>query len=86
MKAILKNGVIYPKEKVPQDWPDGAELRVERSEPPSADKSDEFDRWMADVQASANLADAEDEQILETAIRDQRQQARDLARREAEKA
>jgi hypothetical protein len=31
MKAILKNGAIYPKEPVPSDWSEGTELDVQKS-------------------------------------------------------
>jgi len=31
LKAILKNGVIHPKEPVPSDWPEGTELEVQKS-------------------------------------------------------
>jgi hypothetical protein len=31
MKAILKNGLIHPKEPVPSDWSDGTELEVQKS-------------------------------------------------------
>ena len=86
MKAVLKNGVIYPQESVPKDWTDGTELRVEKSTPGTQGASDELDRWMADVQTSANDMDPEDEVILEKTVREVRQQARDLARKVAEKS
>jgi hypothetical protein len=86
MKAVLKNGVIYPQEPVPTDWTEGTELHVERSALARMESNDELDRWMAEVQACANHMDPEDEAILEKTIRDVRQQARDLARKEAEKS
>jgi hypothetical protein len=86
MKAILKNGTIHPQEPVPKDWQDGTELRVERLEPDRNGSHDDLDRWMGDVQALADQVDSEDEVILENSIREQRRQARDLARKEAEKS
>jgi hypothetical protein len=86
MKAVLKNGVICPQEPLPRDWNDGTELHVEKSSSRTNDTGDELDRWMARVQASADAMDSEDEMILNTSIRELRQQARELARKEAEKS
>jgi gluconate kinase len=86
MKAVLKNGLIHPQEPVPQDWTDGTELHVEKSALGHAETNDDLDQWMAKVQACANRMDPEDEVILEKSIREIRQQARDLARKEAEKS
>jgi hypothetical protein len=86
MKAILKNGAILPKEPLPKDWDDGTELQVEKAPSEEARSSDDLDRWMAAVQASAADMDAEDEIILENAIREIRGQARDFARKEAERS
>jgi molybdopterin converting factor small subunit len=83
MKAVLQNGVIYPREPLPKDWSDGTELQVEKSLPTNGDRAEELDQWMAKVQASANEVDAEDEIILANSIRQLRQQARELARQEA---
>jgi len=86
MKAVLKNGVVSLQEPVPKDWTDGTELRVEKAIPETTDSGDELDRWMAAVQASADHTDADDEVILEKTIREVRRQARDQARKDAEKA
>jgi hypothetical protein len=85
VKAILKNGAILPKEPLPKDWNDGTELQVEKAPAAEIKSSDDLDRWMATVQASADEMDAEDEIILEQSVRDVRNQARELARKEAEK-
>jgi hypothetical protein len=83
MKAVLKNGVIYPQEPLPKDWDDGTELRVEKY-PDASEQADGLDRWMARVQASADQMDPADEVILEKSVRGIREQARELARKEAE--
>jgi hypothetical protein len=85
MKAVLKNGKICPQGPVPKDWQEGMELRIERVEPEKNGASDDLDRWMADVQALADQMDPEDEVTLERTTRELRKQARDLARKEAEK-
>lgn len=82
MKAIYKNGLIYPQEPIPRDWTDGMELRVEESVQETAE---DIDAWAARVQAAADEIDPEDEIILEKTLREIRQEQRDLARREAEK-
>jgi hypothetical protein len=35
MKAMLTNGLIQPCEPIPEDWPDGTELRVEKAPSPA---------------------------------------------------
>jgi len=35
MKAILKNGVIYPREPIPADWSEGTELEVAKIPSPA---------------------------------------------------
>jgi hypothetical protein len=82
MKAVLKNGVICPQEPLPKDWADGTELQVEKSSPEKRESDQALDCWMANVQAFAADIHPEDEIILEKTIRELRQQARDLARKE----
>jgi len=84
MKAILKNGLIYPQEPLPTDWSEGAELQVEKSAQSNGASAEVLDRWMTRVQESANEMDLEDEVILERAIEDIRRQERQLARNDAE--
>lgn len=76
MKAVLRDGVIYPQEPLPPDWTDGTELHVEKHPGGGAGPGDELERWMARVQASADRMDPEDEIILEQSVRAIRQQAR----------
>lgn len=83
IKAVVRNGVVVPCDPLPADWQDGAEVEVKKA---ASNGADDLDRWMADVQGLANDMDPEDEAILEKSIRDVRQQARDLARKEAEKS
>jgi hypothetical protein len=53
MKAVLKNGVICPKEPLPPDWPDGTELEVRKVMNGAADIEPRFRRlaaqWKADT-------------------------------------
>lgn len=46
MKAVLKNGVICPKEPVPSDWSEGTELEVQKSTNGAVDVESRF-RWLA---------------------------------------
>ena len=62
MKAILKNGVIYPKEPVPPDWSEGTELEVQKlvmqATNGAVDIEARFRRleaqWRADTQVHSN--------------------------------
>lgn len=83
MKAILKNGVILPREPFPVDWTEGMELQVEKIDHDVTKSNNELDRWMAAVQEAADEMDAEDEIILENSIREIRSQARKIAQSDA---
>ncbi|MBI1832502.1 MAG: hypothetical protein HYR84_13755 [Planctomycetes bacterium] len=84
MKAILKNGVIHPKEPVPPDWTEGTELEVEKVASPSANGAvDELDRWYAELDGACGQMDPEDDRILQAAVLQVRRQEKERARREA---
>jgi hypothetical protein len=84
MKAILKNGVIYPKEPVPRDWSEGTELEVERvTGQPGMDSSDELDRWYAELEGACAQMDPEDDRILKEAVLEVRRQEKERARKQA---
>lgn len=56
IRAVYRNGVIYPAEPVPPEWTDGLELRVDSGSVESgfdepSDDPDEIDRWFAELQA-----------------------------------
>ena len=81
MKAVLKEGRIHLKEPVPDSWAEGMELEVVQSDA----STDSLEQWIAKVEASAAQMDPEDELTLDHAVRALRQQAREVARREAER-
>jgi predicted DNA-binding antitoxin AbrB/MazE fold protein len=45
IRAVYRNGVIYPIEPVPAEWSDGQEVRVERDFDEPSDDPTEIDRW-----------------------------------------
>lgn len=53
MKAILKDGLICPKEPVPPEWSDGTELEVQKSSKSDSDIETRFRQlrahWRADT-------------------------------------
>jgi hypothetical protein len=82
MKAVLKNGVIYPKEPVPSDWSEGTELNVEKASPQSANGAlDELDRWYAELDGACAQMDPEDHRILKAAVLEVRRQEKERARK-----
>jgi hypothetical protein len=82
MKAILKNGLIYPKEPVPADWSEGIELEVQRATSSSM-RSDELDHWFEELEGACALMDPKDDRILKDALMDVRRQEKELARKQA---
>jgi hypothetical protein len=75
-RAVLKNGVIYPIEPLPEDWQDGLELRVEKS---TGEKGKSTNQWMNEVEASAAKIPRGEDDKLVAAIADLRRQAKALA-------
>lgn len=84
MKAVLKNGVIYPKEPVPTDWIDGTELEVQKAAARTVNGAvDDLDRWYVELEAACAQTDSEDDRILKAAVLEVRRQEKERARREA---
>ena len=84
MKAVLKNGVILPREPLPPDWPEGTELNVERSPTQFANGAiDQLDLWFEELNGACAKMDADDDQTLKAAILEVRRQEKERARREA---
>ena len=48
IRAVYRDGVIYPAEPVPPEWSDGQEVRVEWGYDEPSDNPDEIDRWDAE--------------------------------------
>jgi hypothetical protein len=83
IKAIVKNGVMVPRDPLPADWQEGTEVDVEKS--PNGDGEGEngihpTDVWMDEVEAIARQGDPADDVRLESAIQDVRRREKDLAR------
>jgi hypothetical protein len=84
MKAILKNGMIHPKEPVPADWSEGTELEVEKAGCVGAGATgDELDRWHGELEDACSQMDPEDDRILKEAILEVRRAEKALARKQA---
>ncbi len=45
IRAVYRNGIIYPTEPVPPEWSDGQEVRVDWGFEEPSDDPDEIDRW-----------------------------------------
>jgi hypothetical protein len=84
MKAVLKNGVILPKEPLPTDWSEGTELEVEKASSKNGIVAgDELDRWYAELESACAQMDPEDDRILKNAVLEVRRQEKERARKEA---
>jgi hypothetical protein len=83
IKAIISNGVIVPREPLPDDWKEGTEVAVERSsgDDSSVKDSNTTDIWMDEVEAVARQGDSEDDLRLEVAIQEIRRREKALARK-----
>ena len=82
IKAIVKNGVVVPRDPLPADWHEGTEVEVERTPSNGAGESGVHptDAWMDEVERCAALQDPADDLRLEAAIQDVRRREKELAR------
>jgi hypothetical protein len=83
IKAIISNGVIVPRDPLPDDWQEGTEVAVERfpGDAVPAKDSGRTDLWMDEVEAIARQGDAQDDQRLDAAIQEIHCREKDLARK-----
>ena len=80
-RAIMRDGVIYPIERVPPEWADGRELWVEEARP---ETPEEIDKLFEELNALCAQNDPEDDKRLAEAIAEVRRQAKGLPPRMAE--
>src|SRR5260370_1051297 len=83
VKAIVKNGVIVPREPLPADWQEGTEVEVEKA-PTDTDRKNgkhPTDAWMDEVEAIAAQGDPADDLRLEAAIEQIHCREKNLARK-----
>ena len=52
IRAVFRNGVIYPVEPVPSEWYDGQEVRVEWGYVEPSDNPKDIDAWDAEWKAT----------------------------------
>jgi hypothetical protein len=81
VKAVLRGGVIYPVDPLPQDWRDGLELRVEQAEPRGAGDLARLDEWYAALESLCAAGDPADQRRLEPALEQAHEQAKAHVRR-----
>jgi predicted DNA-binding antitoxin AbrB/MazE fold protein len=48
IRAIYRDGIIFPAEPIPPEWSDGQEVRVEWGYDEPSDDPEEIDRWDAE--------------------------------------
>jgi hypothetical protein len=80
--AIVKNGLIVPRDPLPTDWQEGTEVEVERLRSDANLKNGVHpaDLWMDEVERCAAEQDPEDDLRLQQAIDEERLAAKELAR------
>jgi hypothetical protein len=83
IKAIIKNGVIVPRDPLPTDWQEGTEVEVEKTASNCARENGVHptDAWMDEVERSAALQDPADDLRLQAALQDLHRREKDLARK-----
>ncbi len=82
IKAVVKNGVVVPRDPLPHDWREGMEVDVEKSSAAAWDSGEihSADIWMDEVERCAVLQDPADDQRLQQAIDEERRLAKELVR------
>ena len=80
-KAILHNGKIQPVEPLPQEWQEGALLRIEKAEDDEA-TIEEIDRDFALLAQLCADSDPTEEERLSRALEEARRQSKAQVRRQ----
>jgi hypothetical protein len=78
LKAVLREGTIVPLEPVPADWEEGAILEVDKTQAPAFD----IDAWASMMNQLCADSGAADEEVMRSAIEEQRQHAKAQMRRQ----
>ena len=83
IKAVVTNGVIVPRDPLPENWREGTEVTVEKSVGDTVVEGSihRTDAWMDEVDAIALQGDREDDQRLDAALREIRRREKELARK-----
>jgi hypothetical protein len=83
VKAVVQNGVIVPRDPLPQDWREGTRVEVQKAPEEAAieNSANPTDVWMDEVEAIASQGDPADDKRLDAAIQDVRRREKDLARK-----
>ena len=79
IRAVISNGVIVPREPLPEEWQEGTQVSVQREVVPTADKSG-TDTWMDEVETLARQGDSQDDERLDAAICEIRQREKKSVR------
>src|SRR5439155_25919295 len=80
IRAIVRNGVVVPRDPLPQDWGDGTEVDVEKVARSETDtNAHTADTWMDEVERCAAQQDPTDDLRLQQAIDEERRLAKELA-------
>jgi len=82
IKAVVKGGVVVPRDPLPDDWQDGTEVEVAKTASNGAGATGihPIDAWMEDVERCAARQDPADDLRLQQAIDEERRLAKESAR------
>jgi len=86
IKAIISKGVIVPHDPLPDDWPEGTEVAVERFDPVvdatiPTHNTCAADEWMDEVEAIAREGDPQDDERLDAAIQQIQRREKHMTRK-----
>jgi hypothetical protein len=70
IKAVVTNGVIVPRDPLPETWREGTEVTVEKSAGDTAaeERIHPTDVWMDEVEAMGLQGDRADDERLDAAL------------------
>lgn len=82
IRAVLRNGLIFPLDPLPSHWKDGQKLRVKALRARTEESPEEIDRQFQALEAAAQAIDPKDCEIVEAALREADRRAKEWMRRE----
>lgn len=86
IRAVLRDGIIYPVDPVPAEWAEGQPLSVEQMaqmDDDAPEDPEELKRWYEDLKSTLDtLDDPEDHKRIQAAMEEADRSAKEWVRRE----
>jgi hypothetical protein len=80
IRAVVKNGSIFPIDPIPPDWVEGFQVIVEDANPPPVEDLDEWFRELQDLGPA--LYEPGEREMVQAILNEADKQAKDIVRQQ----